>query len=256
LPTDNVDSPRVVVINETMARMFWPEGNALGAEVQIGPGSPQERWITVVGIMADMRAHGLTDEIRPTAFGTTWQYSWPRRHLAVRTHGDPPATLAAEMKAAVHAVDPSVAIGAITTAEQRLADSMGRYRLVMFALTLFGSVALVLCVSGLYAVVALNSRQRRREYAIRVALGAPRGGVRWMVVRQAVVLAGLGATAGLVAASLGTRALHGLLHGVQPIDPPTFAVVACALLALATAAAWQPASHAEKVDPVETLRTE
>jgi ABC-type antimicrobial peptide transport system permease subunit len=133
---------------------------------------------------------------------------------------------------------------------------MGRYRLVMFALALFGGVALVLCISGLYAVVALNSRQRRREYAIRVALGARRGGVRWMVVRQALVLAGLGATAGLVAASLGTRALQGVLHGVQPIDPPTFAVVAGALLALATAAAWQPASHAERVDPVETLRAE
>jgi predicted permease len=256
LPSDTYDAPRVVVVNETMARMFWPQGDALGSEVQIGPGSAQEPWITVVGIMADMRAHGLTSDIRPTAFGSTWQYSWPRRHIAVRTQGAPPATLAADVKSAIHAVDPTVAIAAMTTAEQQLSVSMGRYRLTMFALTLFGGVALVLCVSGLYAVVALNSRQRRREYAIRVALGARRGGVRWMVVRQALVLTGVGATVGLISAALGTRALQGLLHGVHPIDPPTFAAAALGLLAFATLAAWQPAHQAENVNPVETLRAE
>ena len=87
LPSDTYNTTRVVVINETMARMFWPQGNAIGTEVQIGAGSPNDRWITIVGIMADMRAHGLTETIRPTAFGTTLQYTWPRRHLAVRTDG-------------------------------------------------------------------------------------------------------------------------------------------------------------------------
>ena len=126
----------------------------------------------------------------------------------------------------------------------------------MLALGVFGGVAMVLCISGLYAVIVLNSQQRRREYAIRVALGAGRGGVRWMVMRQALGLAGAGAAAGLVAAALGTRALQGLLHGVQPIDATTFAAAAAGLLALATLAAWQPASHAEKVNPIDTLRAE
>jgi hypothetical protein len=256
LPTDTDNAPNVVVINETMARMFWPNGNAVGAEVYIGPGSPGAEWITVVGIMADMRAHGLTERIRPTSFGTTQQYSWPRRHIAVRTGAIRSASMAAELRAAVHAVDPGIAVTQVTTVEQALSAGMARHRLVMIALVVFGGVALVLCISGLYAVIVLNSQQRRREYAIRVALGASRGGVRWMVVRQALMLATIGATAGLMAATMGTRLIQGLLEGVQPVDPLTFTLATFALLALAAMAAWHPASRAERVDPVETLRAE
>ena len=255
-PTDTVNSPRVVVINETMARRFWPNGDAIGTDVYIGPGSPGEQWITIVGIMADMRAHGVTETIRPTAFGTTQQYSWARRHIGVRSDATRPISLAADLRSAVHAVDPAIAVAAVTTADQALSDGMARHRLVMIALIVFGAVALVLCISGLYAVIVLNSQQRRREYAIRVALGASRGGVRWMVVRQALVLAASGATAGLVAAGFGTRLIQGLLQGVQPLDVTTFVVATAALIALAALAAWHPASRAERVDPVETLKAE
>jgi hypothetical protein len=244
------------VINETLARQYWPNGDAIGAEVQIGAGEATDRWITIVGIMADMRGHGVTEPIRPTAFGSTLQYSWPRRHIGVRTAGIRPATLAMDLKSAVHAIDPAIAVGTITTVEQALFDGMARHRLVMLALLIFGGLAVVLCVSGLYAVIVLNSQQRRREYAIRMALGASRGGVRWMVVRQALVLAGMGAVAGLMIAAMGTRLIQGLLQGVQPLDATTFAAAAVALLTLATLAAWQPASRAERVDPVETLRAE
>ena len=256
LPTDTGNAPRVVVINETMARRFWPNGDAVGAEVYIGPGSPGPEWITVVGIMADMRAHGVAEPIRPTSFGTTFQYSWPRRHIAVRTGVVRSASLAAELRAAVHAVDPGIAVAAVTTAEQALSEGMARHRLVMIALVVFGGAALVLCVSGLYAVIVLNSQQRRREYAIRVALGASRGGVRWMVVRQALLLAAGGATVGLAVAVMGTRLIQGMLEGVQPLDPATFTSATVALLALAAIAAWQPARRAERVDPVEALRAE
>jgi putative ABC transport system permease protein len=256
LPTDTDNAPNVVVINETMARQFWPNGDAVGAEVYIGPGSPGQEWNTVVGIMADMRAHGVTEPIRPTSFGTTYQYSWPRRHIAVRTGAIRPTSLAADLRGAVHAVDPGIAVAAVTTAEQALTEGMARHRLVMIALVVFGGVALVLCLSGLYAVIVLNSQQRRREYAIRVALGATRGGVRWMVVRQALALAAGGAVVGVAAAVMGTRLIQGMLEGVQPLDPVTFTFATLALLALATAAAWHPASRAERVDPVETLRAE
>ena len=256
LPTDTVNAPRAVVINETLARQYWPGGDAIGAEVQIGPGDPNERWITVVGIMADMRGHGVTEPIRPTAFGSTRQYSWPRRHIGVRTAGARPLTLATDLRSAVHAVDPAIAVGTITPVEQALSDGMARHRLVMLSLVVFGGLALLLCISGLYAVIVLNSQQRRREYAIRIALGARRGGVRWMVVRQALLLAGAGAIVGLTIAAFGTRLIQGMLQGVQPLDAATFAVAAVALLTLSTLAAWQPASRAEKVDPVETLRAE
>ena len=256
LATDTANAPKAVVVNETMARRFWPNGDAVGAEVYIGPGSPGTEWNTIVGIMADMRAHGVTEPIRPTSFGTTYQYSWPRRHIAVRTGAVRPVSLAADLRAAVHTVDPAIAVAAVTTAEQALTDGMARHRLVMLALVVFGGVALVLCISGLYAVIVLNSQQRRREYAIRVALGASRGGVRWMVVRQALILAAGGVTVGLASAAIATRLIQGLLEGVQPLDPATFLSATLALLALATLAAWHPARRAERVDPVETLRAE
>jgi putative ABC transport system permease protein len=256
LPSDTRQSIPVVVINETLARRYWPDGDAIGAEVKIGAGAPTDRWITIVGIMADMRGHGLTEPIRPTAFGTTHQYSWPRRHIAVRTAAVLPATLATDLRSAIHAIDPAIAVGTITPVERALSDSMARHRLVTLALAVFGGVAMVLCISGLYAVIVLNSQQRRREYAIRVALGASRGGVRWMVVRQALVLAASGVVAGALVAAFGTRLIQGLLQGVQPLDAPTFAAATIALLVLATLAAWHPASRAERVDPVETLRAE
>jgi putative ABC transport system permease protein len=256
LSTDTFRAPRAVVINETLARQFWPKGDAIGAEVQIGAGETTDRWITIVGIMADMRGHGVTEPIRPTAFVSTLQYSWPRRHIGVRTGTTRPIMLASELKSAIHAVDPAIAVGAITPVEQALSNGMARHRLVMLALVVFGTLALLLCISGLYAVIVLNSQQRRREYAIRVALGASRGCVRWMVVRQALMLAGAGAISGLMIAAAGTRVIQGLLQGVEPLDTMTFTAAAVALLALATLAAWQPASRAERVDPVEALRAE
>jgi putative ABC transport system permease protein len=256
LASDEENAPPVVLINEHMARKFWPDGNALGAQVQIGPGSPTQAWITVVGIVADVRQHGPTEDVRPTSFGSTRQYSWPRRNFTVRSNGASAVPLAMELRGAVRAVDPAVAIGMLAPIDQMIADRTARHTLVMLALTLFGTVALVLCVSGLYAVVALTSRTRRREYAIRLALGSARGRVRWLVVRQALVLGGGGAAVGLAAAAASTRAVEGLLHGVAPLDPLTFAVSAVALMVFAALAAWLPARQAERVDPVEALKAE
>jgi ABC-type antimicrobial peptide transport system permease subunit len=156
----------------------------------------------------------------------------------------------------VRAVDPAVAVDMLVPIDQLITDRTARHTLVMLALTLFGVVAVVLCLSGLYAVVALTSRTRRREYAIRLALGSAPGGVRWLVLRQALLLGAGGALVGVTAAAAGARALQGLLHGVAPLDPLTFAASAAALLLLAALAAWWPASQAERVDPVEALRAE
>ena len=131
-----------------------------------------------------------------------------------------------------------------------------RHQLAMGALTFFGAVALVLCGFGLYAVVAMTSQLRRREYAIRMALGAPRTGVRWMVLRQALTLATGGAVAGLAAAALSTRALRGMLHGVEAVDTGTFAAASVLVLMIAALSAWLPARRAARVDPVEALQAE
>jgi putative ABC transport system permease protein len=254
LPTDTNDSAPVVVINETMARQYWPQGDALGAKTRIGPGTTGP-WIEVIGIVADVRQHGPVNPVMATAFGSTYQYSWPRRHFSVRSTVGPGA-LAGDLRATVRAIDPDVAIGAFQTVNDALETQTARHRLVMLSLGFFGAVATVLCGFGLYAVVALTSQMRRREYAIRMALGAPRGGVRWMVVRQALALAIAGAAVGLLIAAVGTRTLEALLHGIRPLDGWTFAAAAVAVLLLAGFAAWIPAVSAGRVDPLEALKAE
>jgi putative ABC transport system permease protein len=252
--TDVQESTPVVLINETMARQYWPGGGAVGARVRIGPGTAAP-WITVIGIVADIRQHGPTQPVIPTSFGSTRQYSWPRRHFSVRSDLAA-AALAADLRAAVRAQDPGVPMGAIQTVDDMVHTQTGRHRLVTFALAFFGIVATVLCAFGLYAVVALTSGMRRREYAIRMALGAPRGRVGWMVVRQALVIGGVGAVLGLLIAATGTRILAGLLHGVRPVDAATFATAGAVVLALAALAACVPARAAARVDPVEALKSE
>lgn len=255
LETDTFAAPRVVVINETMAQMYWPNGDALGARVKIGAGAPTDREITIVGIVGDVRQHGPTQTVRPTAYGSTLQYSWPRRHFTVRA-STPIRNIAADLRSAIQAVDPLIATPAIQPFDDHVSQQTARHRLVMFTLTLFGFVATALCGFGLYAVVALTSQFRRREYAIRVALGARRGQVWWLVLRQSLLLAGAGTVAGLGTAALVTDMLEGILHGVEPTDGPTFLLSGVAVVALAVCASLLPAWRAGRVDPVETLKAE
>jgi ABC-type antimicrobial peptide transport system permease subunit len=189
------------------------------------------------------------------AFGSTLQYSWARRHFTVRADANATSVLA-DVRAAVRAVDPEVPLGPFQTAGDMVSNQTGRHRLVMFVLTFFAVVATLLSAFGLYAVVALASQMRRREYAIRLALGAHRADVRWMVVRQALVLAGVGVALGLLAAALGTGVLRALLHGVTPLDGMTFAAACVGVLGLSIAAASWPAWSAGRVDPVEALKAE
>jgi putative ABC transport system permease protein len=255
LETDDFPASRVVVINETMARMFWPQGNAIGAKVKIGAGAATDREITIVGIAADVRQHGPTQEIRPTAYGSTLQYSWPRRHFTVKA-SRPIPDIAADLRAAISSVDPLIAIPAIRPFDDHVSQQTARHRLVMFSLSVFGVTATALCGFGLYAVIALTSQLRRREYAIRVALGAKRTQVWWLVVRQALALAIGGAIIGLAIAAGVTGVLQGTLHGVEPTDTATFAAAATAVVALAVIASTPPAFRAGRINPIETLKAE
>ena len=253
-PADTDKAPLVTLVNETMAKQYWPQGDALGARVRIGPGTGGPH-ITVVGIVADVSYHGPTQPVMAAAFGSTRQYSWPRRHFTVRSDGER-AALVADVRAAIRALDADVPLGAFQTVGDMVANQTQRHRLVMIVLTFFGTIATVLCAFGLYAVVALTSHTRRREYAIRLALGAARGEVRWMVLRQALTLAVSGVVIGLGAAAFGTGVLRALLHGVTPLDGLTFAAACASVLGLAIAASSWPARSAGRVDPVEALKAE
>jgi predicted permease len=253
-PTDTAKSELVVLINETMARQYWPAGDSIGAKVRIGPGTGGPM-ITIVGIVADVRQHGPTHPVMPTAFGSTLQYSWPRRNFTVRSERSA-AALAGELRAAIHAAEPDVAMGAVQTIDDLVSNQTGRHRLVMFALAFFAAVATALCALGLFSVVTLTSQMRRREYAIRMALGAERRSVRSMVFREALVLAVAGAAGGVLIAAVGTRLLGALLHGVTPLDALTFGAALVLVLVLALVSASLPARAAGRVDPVEALRAE
>jgi len=171
--TDTFEAPRIVVINETMARTFWPAGGAVGAKVKIGAGAPTDREITVVGLVSDVRQHGPAQDVRRTAYGSPLQYSWPRRHLSVKVTR-PLVDLAADLRAAVHAVDPFIPMPVIVPFDEHLSLQTARHRLLMFILVAFGAVATGLCGCGLYAVVALTTQYRRREFAIRSPSGRKR----------------------------------------------------------------------------------
>lgn len=253
---DRAGTTGAIVINSTMARQYWPEGDAIGAAIYLGPGTPEPgEWMEVVGIVGDVRPYAPAERVTPTAYGSTWQYSWPRRFFTVHTSTAVPG-LADAMRSAVRVTDPAVSVGILRELPEIAEAQRGRHRLVMTTLLIFAGVALVLCGSGIYAVAAMMSRLRRREYAIRLALGERREDVRWGVVRQSVGLAAAGIVAGLVISAGGVNLIRGLLHGVAAFDPVTFIGGAVMLCLVAAGAAWWPAQAAARVDPVETLRAD
>ena len=252
--TDDFPAPRVVVINETMARMFWPEGKAIGAKVKIGAGAATDREITVVGIAADVRQNGPIQDVRPIAFGSTLHTVAAAPHRcqggspaggirrAARGRGSRGRSRGGHHRAADGRLPGDATDGAPSSRDAD-ADALRRSS------------------DG-----ALRSRplcDRRPELAvaparnaIRLALGATRSQVCWLVVRQSLVIGLAGASVGLILASAGTQTLSGLLHGVTPIDRVTFAVALAAMLVLAALSASLPAARAGRVDPADTLRAE
>ena len=252
--TDTADTPPVVVINETMARRFWPNGSAVGARVRIGP-DPNSRWITVVGVIADVRQQVAVTEIRATAFGSTAQFSWPSRIFSLRVE-NPHASLSRDMQAVVRAVDASVPVGQIWSLSEVLHRQIARQRLAMYVLICFGATSLLLSAFGVYGVVALTSRLRHREFAIRAALGARPASIRRIILGQAMLVASAGSLAGLSLAVAGTRVVEGLLHGVTPLDGLSLAAATLAVWALSVLAAWYPARFAGRADPLVALRSE
>ncbi len=253
---DRQGTTGAILVNSMMAKQYWPGGDAIGARIYLGPGRPDPgAWMEVVGIVADVRPYAAAEPVTPSAYGSTRQYSWPRRFFTVHTHHKP-STLEAEMRTAVRAANPAVSVGIVRDLPAIAEAARGRHRLVMSTLVIFSGVALALCASGLYAVAAMMSSMRRREYAIRLALGAPREHVRWQVVRQSLTLAGAGVGLGLGLAAAAVGAIQGLLHGVGSTDPSTFAGAAVVLTLVAAGAAWGPARSAAHADPIETLRAE
>ncbi|HEV2149547.1 MAG TPA: ABC transporter permease [Longimicrobiaceae bacterium] len=251
LTPEEADGDRpVVVVNRALAERFWPGEDAVGRRVRVG--GP---WLTVVGVAEDVRMGGLDE--KPTA-QVYVPYSAEARgyaSLLVRTHGDPAAATAA-VRRAVHAVDPSVVVDEAFTMREVVHRSLWQRRLFGGLFTSFAAIALLLAVSGVYAVIAYSVSQRTHEFGVRMALGARPGRILGMVVRQGAVLTVIGVGIGALGAFAVTRVMGSLLYGVAPTDPVTFAAVTVILASATVLASWIPARRATRVDPMIAIRAE
>jgi putative ABC transport system permease protein len=265
---DNQQIPPVAIINETVARRFWPNEDPVGKRIWMGPpeslvahllpaGYTFPR-LTIVGVVSDVRQEGLHQPALPEIYAPHVQAGGETQHLmflAVRTDSDP-VGLTASVRNQVWAVDKDQPVVNIMTMEQRLADSVSRPRFNMFLLGVFAGVALVLAAVGIYGVISYAVTQRTHEVGIRMALGAQAGNVLRLVVGQGMRLVLAGVLVGLLMSLALTRLMEGLLFGVSTTDPLTFVLIAVLLVTVALLACYLPARRATKVDPLTALRHE
>ena len=249
---DDTHHEQVAIINEAMARRFWPGLDPLGRRFEIGP-RDTAKWMTIVGVVKDVRNVGLDIDAGFSTYQPFAQQPRTRMEFAIRTSGNPEMAMASAQQEIWH-IEPAAIIDNVQTMSQRIDETLAPRRLNLVLLGLFSSLALVLAALGLYGVVAYAAGQRTREFGIRMALGAREADVLWLVLGQGLKLALLGVTLGTVAALALTRLLTKLLFGVQPTDPGTMVAVAILLSCVATLACWLPAWRATRITPVEALR--
>jgi len=252
---DNLDAPPVVIVNETMARRLWPNEDPLGKRIRYGGDQSTAPFMTIVGVVADMRRTGFDAPVRYETFRPNTQRALNYLLLVLRTAGDP-LTVVAPVRAEFRSVDPEQPVFEIASMDQLLSSMVAQRRFSMALLGIFAALALVLGVVGVYGVTSYLVTQRTREVGVRLALGAQPSEVVGLVVRQGMTVAAIGLVGGLVGALIAGRFMTGLLYGVSPHDFATLAGVT-AVIALATLAAnWVPALRAAHVDPLTALRSD
>jgi putative ABC transport system permease protein len=254
LETDTADSLRVAMINEAMAKKFWPGEEALGK--QLGLADPAYPLMTIVGIVADVKHVSLREDPGPEMYVPYTQKPYPSMlsmHVVLRTRADPASAVRGAHEA-VRELDRDLPVAKVTTLAALIDDSVAGPRFSIFLLGAFGTLALLLAFFGMYGVISYSVTQRTREIGIRMALGAQPRTVLGMVLGQGARLAGLGIAIGLVTALGVSRMMANLLYGVKPTDASTFAVVSLLLATVALLACYLPARRATRVDPTAALR--
>lgn len=253
---DTADSMPVTVISETMAKKFWPGQDPLGK--QVAPKSLLYPLATIVGIAADVKRLSLRESPPPEMYVPYTQRVWPSlltMNVVLRTAQDP-SSISANVREAIHSVDPDLPLADIKPLADIVADSMTTPRFSVLLLSAFGGLALLLAAIGMYGVISYNVAQRTQEIGIRIALGAQRRDVLQIVFRYGIRLTAFGIGIGLAVAFGVTRLMNSFLYGVQATDPLTFASVVAVLVLVALAACYIPARRAMKVDPMVALRYE
>jgi predicted permease len=252
---DRGNAPWVAVVSQSVARRFWPGGDAIGRRIGYPYASP---WITIVGIVPDTKQDSLRDTSSASMY-VPWAQASGRftgeLWLVARTAGDPAAT-GAVIRRLVHEIDRAVPVSDVRTMDGVISDSVAKSRFTTLLVAAFALLALALGAVGIYGVMSYLVGERRREMGIRIALGASRASVMRLVLRRAAWLAGVGASIGIAGAIVVTRSLRQWLYGVSAIDPMTFLFVPILFLAVAALASAAPALRATRADPANTLREE
>jgi putative ABC transport system permease protein len=256
-PSDRADDPPVAVISETMARRYFPGGDAIGRRFHAGGFGPEDPWITVVGVARDVRFSGLRAGSAFTIYLPYAQSPWwgGEMYVDLRTTADPGSLLTA-VRRTLQALDPALPLSNIRTGEELVSAATGRPLFQTALIALFALLALLLAAVGIYGVISYTTVQRTHEIGVRLALGARRRDVVALVVGQGMRLALLGVGAGILGAFALTRLMQGLLFGVSPTDPRIFTVFALLLAGVAFVACYLPARRATLVDPNVALRCE
>jgi putative ABC transport system permease protein len=243
-------TPRVAIINETMAKRYWPDKDPVGKRFGNG-----RDWITVIGVAGDLKHMSLAQTPDPEFFEPYAQSPRPEMVLTVRTAADP-MRLAPALRAAVHEVDGEQPVSRLGSMSERVSQSTAPRRFSVVLLAIFAVLALTLAAVGIYGVISFSVTRRTREIGIRMAMGAGTGDVLRMVVGQAVLLAVTGVALGVAGGLALTRVIGSLLYNVSATDPATFILVPLVLIGVAALASYIPARRAARVDPTVALRWE
>jgi putative ABC transport system permease protein len=251
--SDNINAPGVVIINDALAKKYWPNENALGKRITFSDTrKPDPNWLTIVGIVRSIRHRGLDVDPQPEYYLPLAQDPERTMVLTVRSAQDP-RSLTSAIRREIQSIDPDQPMANVRTLEAVTADSIAPRRMSMALLGAFAGIALLLAGVGIYGVISYLVVQRTHEIGVRMALGAQRRDVLQLVVGHALKLVGIGTVIGLVLAFLSTRTLSALLYSVAAFDPSTFIFVTIALAAVALLASYIPALRATRADPMIAL---
>jgi predicted permease len=249
---DIPDAPPVAMIDEKMAKRFWPRESPLGKRVRNGSRSP---WITIIGVVGTVKQYGLDQDLRMVVYSPHLQVPYSRMYIVARTSQDP-STLSAAVAREIHAVEPDSPVYEVATMQQRIYDSLARQRFSTTMLAAFAAFAMLLGGVGIYGVMSYLVTQGTHDLGVRIALGASRGSILNLVVRQGMLLSAIGIVSGLAAALVLTRVMSALLFQVSATDVATFAGVALFVAVVSLAASYVPAWRATRVDPLVALHDE
>jgi putative ABC transport system permease protein len=252
---DNADSRRVVLISRGMSSRFWPKGDSLGRRIKLGTQDSAEPWLTVVGVVGDVRQNWWNPAKRPVIYKPFAQSPQRSMTLLLRTSSNPTSYVSG-VRDVVRQTDPAIALRGINTLEEEIADSIAIVRIMGILMGIFGVVALALSSIGVYGVLSESVAQRTREIGIRLALGANRHDLMKLILGQALKLTGIGLAIAVPCAVAIGRAMASLIFGIVSLDITILGGFTALLLLVALGAGYLPARRAVGVDPMVSLRYE